>query len=159
MLCVWKIVLLVVVVLVLVVVGLCVIGGGKDMVGKFVVGGCQGGEDLNVGLVLVIVVEVMCQDVLVYVSVLGMVIVMNIVIVSLQVGGQLMSLNFCEGQEVKQGDVLVVIDLCIVQVSYDQVVVVKCQNEVLFVIVCFNYQCLNVLEYCQYVVKIDLDIQ
>lgn len=162
MLCFWKIVLLVVVVLVVVFIGMCMFGGGKfkGEVGKFVVVvGWGGGEECNVGLVLVMVVEVVCQDVLVYVSVLGMVVVMNIVIVSLQVGGQLISLNFKEGQEVKKGDLLVQIDLCILQVSYDEVVVVKCQNQVQLVIVCLNFQCFNLFEYCQYVVKIDLDIQ
>ncbi|MBO8042404.1 biotin/lipoyl-binding protein, partial [Pseudomonas aeruginosa] len=128
---VWKIVLLVVAILVLAVVGLRVIGGGKDKAGKPAAGARQGGEDPNAGPVPVTVVEATRQDVPVYASALGTVTAMNTVTVSPQIGGQLMSLNFREGQEVKQGDVLAVIDPRTAQASYDQAAAAKRQNEAL----------------------------
>lgn len=156
---VWKIVLLVVAILVLAVVGLRVIGGGKDKAGKPAAGARQGGEDPNAGPVPVTVVEATRQDVPVYASALGTVTAMNTVTVSPQVGGQLMSLNFREGQEVKQGDVLAVIDPRTAQASYDQAAAAKRQNEALLATARSNYQRSNAPEYRQYVAKTDLDTQ
>ncbi len=156
---VWKIVLLVVAVLVLAVVGLRVIGGGKDEAGKPAAGARQGGEDPDAGPVPVTVVDATRQDVPVYASALGTVTAMNTVTVSPQVGGQLMSLNFREGQEVKQGDVLAVIDPRTAQASYDQAAAAKRQNEALLATARSNYQRSNAPEYRQYVAKTDLDTQ
>lgn len=156
---VWKIVLLVVAVLVLAVVGLRVIGGGKDKAGKPAAGARQGGEDPDAGPVPVTVVEATHQDVPVYASALGTVTAMNTVTVSPQVGGQLMSLNFREGQEVKKGDVLAVIDPRTAQASYDQAAAAKRQNEALLATARSNYQRSNAPEYRQFVAKTDLDTQ
>src|SRR3989304_65144 len=137
---VWKIVLLVVAVLVLAVVGLRVMGGGKDKAGGAAAGARQGGEDPNAGPVPVTGVEATRQDVPVYASALGTVTALNTVTVSPQVGGQLMSLNFREGQEVKQGDVLAVIDPRTAQASYDQAAAAKRQNEALLATARSNFQ-------------------
>ena len=156
---VWKIVLLVVAVLVLAVVGLRVLGGGKDGAGRPAAGAGQGGGDADAGPVPVTVVDAVRQDVPVYASALGTVTAMNTVTVSPQVGGQLMSLNFREGQEVKQGDVLAVIDPRTAQASYDQAAAAKRQNEALLATARANYQRSNVPEYRQYVARTDLDTQ
>ncbi len=149
---VWKIVLLVVAVLVLAVVGLRVLGGGKDKAGGAAAAARQGGEDPDAGPVPVTVVDAARQDVPVYASALGTVTAMNTVTVSPQVGGQLMSLNFREGQEVKKGDVLAVIDPRTAQASYDQAVASKRQNEALLATA-------RSPEYRQFVAKTDLDTQ
>lgn len=156
---VWKIVLLVVAVLVLAVVGLRVLGGGKGKAAGQEAGARQGGEDPDAGPVPVTVVDAARQDVPVYASALGTVTAMNTVTVSPQVGGQLMSLNFREGQEVKQGDVLAVIDPRTAQASYDQAVASKRQNEALLATARSNYQRSNAPEYRQFVAKTDLDTQ
>lgn len=156
---VWKIVLLVVAVLVLAVVGLRVLGGGKEKAGGAAAAARQGGEDPDAGPVPVTVVDAARQDVPVYASALGTVTAMNTVTVSPQVGGQLMSLNFREGQEVKKGDVLAVIDPRTAQASYDQAVASKRQNEALLATARSNYKRSNAPEYRQFVAKTDLDTQ
>ncbi|MCL1420800.1 efflux RND transporter periplasmic adaptor subunit, partial [Enterobacter hormaechei] len=83
-------------------------------------GARKGGEDPDAGPVPVTVVEATHQDVPVYASALGTVTAMNTVTVSPQVGGQLMSLNFREGQEVKKGEVLFTIDARSYQAEYDR---------------------------------------
>jgi multidrug efflux system membrane fusion protein len=78
------------------------------------------GEGKDQPPVPVTVVPVAAQDVPVYLSATGTVQARNQVTVSPQVGGQLMKLNFTEGQEVKQGDVLAEIDPRTIQSQYDQ---------------------------------------
>ncbi|QWT19879.1 efflux RND transporter periplasmic adaptor subunit [Bacillus sp. NP157] len=78
------------------------------------------GEGKDQPPVPVTVVPVVAQDVPVYLSATGTVQARNQVTVSPQVGGQLMKLNFTEGQEVKQGDVLAEIDPRTIQSQYDQ---------------------------------------
>ncbi|MGH8088034.1 MAG: biotin/lipoyl-binding protein, partial [Stenotrophomonas sp.] len=116
----WKIVLLVIAVLVVGLVGMRMLGGGKSNDAK---GGpkAEAGKDgeRNNDPVPVTVVEAARQDVPVYASALGTVSAMNTVTVSPQVGGQLISLNFKEGQEVKKGDLLAQIDPRTLQASYD----------------------------------------
>ena len=107
----------------------------------------------------VTVVEATHQDVPVYASALGTVTAMNTVTVSPQVGGQLMSLNFREGQEVKKGDVLAVIDPRSAQASYDESAAAKRQNQALLATARSNYQRSSAPEYAQYVAKTDLDTQ
>jgi multidrug efflux system membrane fusion protein len=68
----------------------------------------------------VTVVPVATQDVPVYLTALGTVQARNTVTVRPQVGGQLMKLNFQEGQEVKKGDVIAEIDPRTIQSQYDQ---------------------------------------
>ncbi|MDF4003663.1 efflux RND transporter periplasmic adaptor subunit [Luteibacter sp. PPL552] len=68
----------------------------------------------------VTVEPVVSQDVPVYLTALGTVQARNTVTVRPQVGGQLMKLNFKEGQEVKAGDVIAEIDPRTIQSQYDQ---------------------------------------
>ncbi|MGN6478938.1 efflux RND transporter periplasmic adaptor subunit [Luteibacter sp.] len=79
----------------------------------------------------VTVVPVVAQDVPVYLSATGTVQARNQVTVSPQVGGQLMKLNFTEGQEVKQGDVLAEIDPRTIQSQYDQALAKLKQDQAL----------------------------
>ncbi|MGF6711339.1 multidrug efflux system membrane fusion protein [Luteibacter sp. W1I16] len=68
----------------------------------------------------VTVVPVASQDVPVYLTATGTAQARNSVVVRPQVAGQLMKLNFQEGQEVKQGDVIAEIDPRTIQSQYDQ---------------------------------------
>ncbi|ABD88108.1 efflux RND transporter periplasmic adaptor subunit [Rhodopseudomonas palustris] len=69
------------------------------------------------------------QDVPVYLDGVGSVRALNNVTVRAQVDGKLISINFKEGQDVKQGDVLAEIDPAIYQAQYDQAVAKKAQDE------------------------------
>ena len=71
------------------------------------------------------------QDVPVYLDAVGSVRALNNVIVRAQVDGKLIKVNFVEGQDVKQGDVLAEIDPVIYQAQYDQAVAKKAQDEAL----------------------------
>ena len=153
---VWKIVLLVVAVLVLAVVGLRVLGGGKDKAGRPGVAAGQGGDDADAAPVPVTVVDAVRQDVPVYASALGTVTAMNTVTVSPQVGGQLMSLNFREGQAVKKGELLAQIDPRTFQAQYDQAAASKRQNQALLATAQSNFERSNSPEYRQFVAQTDL---
>lgn len=155
----WKIVLLVVAVLVVAVVGVRLMGGKKGDAAGASAQGRQGGDPANVGPVPVTVIDAIRQDVPVYASALGTVAAMNTVTVSPQVGGQLISLNFKEGQEVKKGDLLAQIDPRTLQASYDEAAAAKRQNEAQLATARSNYQRSNSAEYRQYVAKTDLDTQ
>jgi multidrug efflux system membrane fusion protein len=69
------------------------------------------------------------QDVPVYLEGVGAVRALNTVTVRAQVDGKLLSIDFKEGQDVKQGDVLARIDPAIYQANYDQAVAKKAQDE------------------------------
>lgn len=155
----WKIVLLVVAVLVVAVVGVRLMGGKKGDAAGASAQGRQGGDPANAGPVPVTVIDAIRQDVPVYASALGTVAAMNTVTVSPQVGGQLISLNFKEGQEVKKGDLLAQIDPRTLQASYDEAAAAKRQNEAQLATARSNYQRSNSTEYRQYVAKTDLDTQ
>ena len=155
----WKIVLLVVAVLVVAVVGVRLMGGKKGDAAGPAAEGRQGGDPANAGPVPVTVIEAARQDVPVYAGALGTVAAMNTVTVSPQVGGQLISLNFKEGQEVKKGDLLAQIDPRTLQASYDEAAAAKRQNEAQLATARSNYQRSNSAEYRQYVAKTDLDTQ
>ncbi|AOX62143.1 efflux transporter periplasmic adaptor subunit [Stenotrophomonas sp. LM091] len=155
----WKIVLLVVAVLVVAVVGVRLMGGKKGDAAGPAAEGRQAGDPANAGPVPVTVIEAARQDVPVYASALGTVAAMNTVTVSPQVGGQLISLNFKEGQEVKKGDLLAQIDPRTLQASYDEAAAAKRQNQAQLATARSNYQRSNSAEYRQYVAKTDLDTQ
>ncbi|HEY4293172.1 efflux RND transporter periplasmic adaptor subunit [Luteibacter sp.] len=79
----------------------------------------------------VTVVAVASQDVPVYLVATGTAQARNSVVVRPQVGGQLMKLNFQEGQEVKAGDVIAEIDPRTIQSQYDQAVAKLRQDQAL----------------------------
>ena len=155
----WKIVLLVVAVLVVAVVGVRLMGGKKGDAAGPAAEGRQGGDPANAGPVPVTVIDAVRQEVPVYASALGTVAAMNTVTVSPQVGGQLISLNFKEGQEVKKGDLLAQIEPRTLQASYDEAAAAKRQNQAQLATARSNYQRSNSPEYRQYVAKTDLDTQ
>ena len=76
-----------------------------------------------------------------------------------RVSGYIDRVVYTEGQEVKKGDVLAVIDPRTAQASYDQAVASKRQNEALLATARSNYQRSNAPEYRQFVAKTDLDTQ
>ncbi|KAF1007136.1 MAG: Multidrug resistance protein MdtA [Luteibacter sp.] len=119
----WKIALAVIVVLVIA--GFFIVPrlhGGKGGEGAAAAGARANGEGQGKDQppVPVTVVPAVSQDVPVYLTALGTVQARNTVTVKPQVGGQLMKLNFKEGQEVKAGDVIAEIDPRTIQSQYDQ---------------------------------------
>ena len=87
------------------------------------------GQGANDAPVPVTVVPVEQKDVPVYLSALGTVQALNTVTVNAQVSGQLKSINFKEGQEVKTGDLIAEIDPRTFQAALDQAAAKKKQDE------------------------------
>ncbi|TAL75553.1 MAG: efflux RND transporter periplasmic adaptor subunit [Rhodanobacter sp.] len=118
----WKIALVIVAVIVLVIVAVRLLhkpsGSGQ---------GGPGGKDN--APVPVTVVPVVRENVPVYLTALGTVQALNTIAVNPQVGGELLSLGFAEGQSVKKGQVLAQIDPRTYQATYDQAVARKSQDE------------------------------
>lgn len=79
-------------------------------------------KDKDAAPVPVTVEPVVKQDVPVYLTALGTVQALNTVTVNPQISGQMLSINFKEGQEVKKGDLLAQIDPRPFQAAYDQAV-------------------------------------
>ena len=77
----------------------------------------------------VTVAPVTKRDVPVYLNALGTIQANNAVTIRTQVDGQLMTINFREGQDVKAGDVLAQIDPRTYQAQYDQAVANKSKDE------------------------------
>jgi len=119
----WKIALIVIVVIVVAVVGFRLLHKPAGTAPAQTVGKTKGkdGKD-ETPPVPVTVVPVVKQNVPVYLTALGTVQALNTVTVSPQVGGQLLSLEFTEGQPVKKGQVLAQIDPRTYQATYDQAV-------------------------------------
>jgi membrane fusion protein, multidrug efflux system len=69
------------------------------------------------------------QNVPVYLTALGTVTALNNVTVNPEIGGQLWTINFKEGQAVKKGDVIAQIDPRTYQAAYDQAVAKQKQDE------------------------------
>jgi multidrug efflux system membrane fusion protein len=128
----WKIALIVVLVIVVAAVGFRLLhkpapasSASAQTAGK---GKGKGGKD-EPPPVPVTVVPVVRQNVPVYLTALGTVQALNTVTVSPQVGGQLLSLEFDEGQPVKKGQVLARIDPRTYQAAYDQAVARQRQDQ------------------------------
>lgn len=153
----WKIVLLVIAVLLVAGIGYRLMGGGKQKAGAAPAGMNQGGRgEQDKDPVPVTAVSAEKKDVPVYLTAQGTVTAFNTVTVSPQVGGQLLSVNFREGQAVKKGDLLAQIDPRTFQAQYDQAVASKRQNEALLATAQSNYARSNSPEYRQFVAQTDL---
>ncbi|HYG08036.1 MAG TPA: efflux RND transporter periplasmic adaptor subunit [Stenotrophomonas sp.] len=159
----WKISLLVVAVVVVLAIGARMLrGGGHEGRGaRAQAAGAPAGEGQGAdsGPVPVTAVAAAARDVPVYATTVGTVTALNTVTVSPQVGGQLMSINFKEGQEVKKGDLLAQIDPRSLQASADEAAAAKRQNQALLATARSNYARSSAPEYQQYVSKTDLDTQ
>lgn len=164
----WKIALIVIAVIVVGAVGFRLVhkpGGGEGGPGQ-TAGNGQGGPgkggdkgDGKEAPVPVTVEPVARRDVPVYLTALGTVQALNTVTINPQVSGQLMSLNFKEGQEVKKGDVLAQIDPRTFQASYQQAVGKKAQDEALLATARSNLARSQNLAPQGYISKQDLDTQ
>ncbi len=86
-------------------------------------------KDKDAAPVPVTVEPVVKQDVPVYLTALGTVQALNTVTVNPQISGQMLSINFKEGQEVKKGDLLAQIDPRPFQAAYDQAAAKQQQDE------------------------------
>ncbi|MET3653629.1 efflux RND transporter periplasmic adaptor subunit [Dyella japonica] len=86
-------------------------------------------KDKDAPPVPVTVEPVVKQDVPVYLTALGTVQALNTVTINPQISGQMLSINFKEGQEVKKGDLLAQIDPRPFQAAYDQATAKQEQDE------------------------------
>jgi multidrug efflux system membrane fusion protein len=77
----------------------------------------------------VTVAEASVRDVPIYSHALGTVQALNTVAIRAQVNGQILSVNFRQGQEVHQGDVLAKIDPAPLKAALDQAIAKKSQDE------------------------------
>ena len=77
----------------------------------------------------VTVTEAAVHDVPIYSHALGTVQALNTVAIRAQVNGQIVSINFRQGQEVHQGDVLAKIDPAALKAALDQAIAKKSQDE------------------------------
>lgn len=149
----WKVALSLGVLLVVAVVLVRCMGGDGEQ-RSFQGGGGDGEDD---GPVPVTVQAAERKDVPVYLTALGTATALNTVTVNPQVGGQLLEVNFREGQAVKRGDVLARIDPRSLQAAYDQAAASKQQNQAQLATAQSNYARSNDPAYRQYVSKFDLD--
>lgn len=117
-------------------------------------GGRDGGDDAPVAVTVQPAVE---RDVPVYLTAQGTVSALNTVTVNPQVGGQLLSVDFREGQAVKKGDLLARIDPRSLQASYDQAAAARRQAQAQLATAQSNYARSSDPAYRQYVSKLDLD--
>ncbi|PPU94164.1 efflux RND transporter periplasmic adaptor subunit [Xanthomonas albilineans] len=148
----WKIALLILTAVVVVMVGSRVLHGGWHH-------GADMDAETDNTPVPVTVVAATRQAVPIYATATGTVTALSTVTVNPQVGGQLLSLNFREGQEVKKGDLLAQIDPRSLQASYDQAAASKRQNQALLATARSTFQRSDTPAYRQYVAKTDLDTQ
>jgi len=150
----WKIVLLVIAVLLVAGIGYRMMGGGKQPGTGQPTGMRGAGRDSAPVPVTAVTAE--RKDVPVYVTAQGTVSAYNTVTVSPQVGGQLLSVNFREGQPVKKGELLAQIDPRTFQAQYDQALASKRQNQALLATAQSNYERSNSPEYRAFVAQTDL---
>lgn len=135
----WKIALIVIAVIVVAAIGFRLMHkpaaeGGQRHGGRASAaaaqGGAQDGKDGKDNAPVPVTVEpVVSQNVPIYLTGLGTVQALNTVTISAQVAGQMMSINFKEGQEVKKGDLLAQIDPRTFQANYDQAVAKQKQDQ------------------------------
>jgi membrane fusion protein, multidrug efflux system len=116
----------------------------------------QGGQGDNAP-VPVTVEPVVKQDVPVYLTALGTVQALNTVTVNPQISGQMLSINFKEGQEVKKGDLLAQIDPRPFQAAYDQSAAKQQQDEAQLATAQSTLTRNNALVAKGYVAQLDMD--
>ncbi len=126
----WKITLIVIAVIIVAVVGFRLLHKpAPDASSTTATKGKDGADETPP--VPVTVVPVVKQNVPVYLTALGTVQALNTVTISPQVAGQLLSLEFTEGQPVKKGQVLARIDPRTYQAAYDQALAKQHQDQAL----------------------------
>ncbi len=152
----WKIALIVIVVIVVGVVGFRLLHKPAGAASAQTAGKDKNGKD-ETPPVPVTVVPVVKQNVPVYLTALGTVQALNTVTVSPQVGGQLLSLEFTEGQPVKKGQVLAQIDPRTYQAAYDQAQAKQHQDQALLSTAKSNLTRSQDLAAKGYISKQDLD--
>lgn len=149
----WKVALIALAVIVVAVVGFRLL---HKPAGGFASSAGEGGDNAPVPVTVVPVVK---QNVPVYLTALGTVQALNTITVNPQVSGQLISLDFTEGQPVKKGQLLAQIDPRTFQASYDQAVSKRNQDQALLATARSNYTRSQDPKYSQYVATINLDTQ
>lgn len=152
----WKIALIVIVVIVVAVVGFRLLHKPAGSASTQTAAKGKDGKD-ETPPVPVTVVPVVKQNVPVYLTALGTVQALNTVTVSPQVGGQLLSLDFTEGQPVKKGQVLAQIDPRTYQAAYDQAQAKQHQDQALLATARSNLTRSQDLAAKGYISKQDLD--
>jgi multidrug efflux system membrane fusion protein len=152
----WKIALIVIAVIVVAGLGFRLIHKPAGAPGAQTAGKGKDGEN-KTPPVPVTVVPVVKQNVPVYLTALGTVQALNTVTVSPQVSGQLMSLDFTEGQPVKKGQLLAQIDPRTYQAAYDQAVARQRQDQALLETAKGNLKRSKDLADKGYISKQDLD--
>ncbi len=152
----WKIALVVLAVIVVAAVGYRVLhksaGGDTGTSPR-----SAGKGDADTAPVPVTVVPVAKQNVPVYLTAIGTVQALNTVTVNPQVAGQLISLDFVEGQPVTKGQLLARIDPRTYQAAYDQAVARQRQDEAQLATARSNLSRSNDLASKGYISKQDLD--
>jgi multidrug efflux system membrane fusion protein len=119
--------------------------------------GAAGAKDKDKAPVPVTAVAVTKENVPIYLTALGTVQALNTVTVNPQIGGQLMSLNFTEGQEVRKGQMIAQIDPRSLQASLDQAIAKKAQDEALLSTDRSNYERSKDPNVAKYLAKQNLD--
>jgi len=159
----WKIALIVIAVIIVGGIGFRLMhkpGGAGQASGDGQGGPGKGGDGKDKDTPIPVTVEpVVKRDVPVYLTALGTVQALNTVTINPQVAGQLMSLKFKEGQEVKQGDVLAEIDPRTFQANYQQAVGKRAQDQALLATARANLERSQNLAPQGYISKQDLDTQ
>jgi multidrug efflux system membrane fusion protein len=152
----WKIALIVIAVIVVAAVGFRLLHKPGSAASAQTAAKGKDGKDATPP-VPVTVVPVAKQNVPVYLTALGTVQALNTVTVNPQVPGQLLSLEFTEGQPVKKGQVLAQIDPRTYQAAYDQAVAKQRQDQALLATAKSNLTRSQDLAAKGYISKQDLD--
>ena len=152
----WKIALIVVAVIVVAGVGFRLLHKPAGAASTQAAAKGKDGKDATPP-VPVTVVPVAKQNVPVYLTALGTVQALNTVTVNPQVPGQLLSLDFIEGQPVKKGQVLAQIDPRTYQAAYDQATAKQRQDQALLATAKSNLTRSQDLAAKGYISKQDLD--